>query len=456
MSHVKQEAVLDQIPRVMYQRNGKEFGAVERSLRESGGSLGAPWLVRVRWAAVLGQGLVFIAATELLELSLSWAPFLAVSSLIVLSNILLSIPRFRSWLVERRSQGLVLIGDVLLLSSLLYAYGGHTNPFSMVYLVHVVLAALLLGSRWTWGISLLCSLCYAGLFRWYVPVPELSMGHSHGEVTELDLHLQGMLVAFILIAFLISGFLQRMRSEIDWREQELARRRANEEKLAAVTTLSASVAHELGTPLAAMMLVVDDMQAEVSRGDIQGLGREVEVLRGQLERCSDAMVRLGQNSGELFGEMPREFSVNSLVEAIEGRLMRSNLNGRVQMRVGEGAGVACLPIEGVHHIVSALIKNSLEATTADDQVNVVVEGHKDTIEVVVEDSGRGMSEVDLRRIGEPFFTTKDFGRGMGLGLFITKLFTERLGGSFSIRSALGAGTRVGIQLPRVVAWRASS
>jgi two-component system sensor histidine kinase RegB len=66
-----------------------------------------------------------------------------------------------------------------------------------------------------------------------------------------------------------------------------------------------------------------------------------------------------------------------------------------------------------------------------------------------------MSQEDLKRVGEPFFTTKDSGRGMGLGLFIAKLFTERLGGTFDIVSTLGMGTRVEMQLPRVTSWKAT-
>lgn len=424
-----------------------------RNANNSGGSLGAPWLVRIRWAAVFGQLLVFLGAGWLLGISLPWEPFLVVSTIVVWSNIFLSLPWGSAWLRARSSQGIVLVADVLLLTALLYAYGGHTNPFSMVYLVHVVLAALLLGSGWSWGISIFCSLCYASLFRWYLPVPELSMGHMHGGAeAEFNLHLRGMLVGFILISFLISGFLQRMRAEIDWRERELVRRRSNEEKLAAVTTISASVAHELGTPLGSMMLVVDDILDGLrQQGDASSLGKEIEVLRAQLDRCAEAMVRLGQNSGELFGEMPQEFSFEDIIDSIRGELKNIDPS-RINLKIEGNLESVTLPKEGSRHIVASLIKNALEASVESGAVNVSVREASKFVRLVVEDFGMGMSTEDLKKVGEPFFTTKDTGRGMGLGLFITKLFAERLGGTFRVESRLGKGTKVEVELPRVVAW----
>lgn len=422
------------------------------TINEGGGGLGAPWLVRIRWAAVFGQLLVFLGVSFLMGISLAWIPILIVSGVVVLSNFFFSLPFGGAWLESRCSQGIVVVADVLLLTALLYSYGGHTNPFSMVYLVHVVLAALLLGSSWTWGISILCSLSYAALFRWYVPVQELSMGHMHSGEHQFNLHLQGMLVSFILISFLVSGFLQRMRTEIDWRERELVRRRSNEEKLAAVTTLSASVAHELGTPLGSMMLIVDDISAEIrAHGDAVSIGKDVELLRMQLERCAEAMIRLGQNSGELFGEMPHEFSMNGMLESIREELAIPD-GSRVAIDSDGRSHAVSLPKEGVRHIVTAVIKNALEASSDGATVKVSINGFRNTIRLVVQDFGKGMGAEILQRIGEPFFTTKDAGRGMGLGLFITKLFTERLGGGFRIDSRLGKGTKVELELPRVVDW----
>jgi len=416
----------------------------------------AAWLIRIRWAALLGQFLVFLGAKYILGIQLSAAAFTLISATLILSNLLLLTRIGQIWLAQRAAQGFVLIFDVALLTALLYAYGGHTNPFSIFYLIHVVLAAMLLSAFWTWGISILCSLCYAALFRWYIPIAELSMGHGHGQRhgggDEFSLHLEGMLVGFVLISLLISAFVQRMRAEIDRREQELVRRRSNEERLAAVTTISASIAHELGSPLGAMMLIADDLQGDLlASRSIEAITGDVELLRSQLQRCSAALGRLRQGSGELFGEVPQQFSLADLVASLNDRLAKQELS-RVQIDAQADASIIKLPKEGLSHILHALVKNGLEACAdgASVQAPVLVTLRVDSTKLYLQvvDSGKGMTQEELSQVGEPFFTTKDSQRGMGLGLFIAKLFTERFGGALRVESTLDAGTRVEIELPR--------
>lgn len=424
------------------------------NIRERG--LGVPWLIRIRWAAVVGQLLVYLAATALVGMHLSPLPIAAISCLVAASNFLLTLSKLQPWLRRGASQGYILVLDVLLLTALLYFYGGYTNPFGMVYLIHVVLAAMLLGRRWTWGISILCSLCYALLFVWHVPVPELNAGHHMADEngSTFNLHLQGMLFGFILIAALISGFLERMRAEIDWREQELARRRSNEEKLAAVTTLSASIAHELGTPLASMMLIIDDIRAAMTAEVPASIPADVNVLGQQLERCAEALRRLVQSSGELFGEVPARFSVSDLCSSLRTHF-RTMPGQAIEFGGFTESAELSLPREGLTHVVSALIKNAIEASRENTPVKVSAKIDSKRVSFCVEDRGIGIPATELQRIGEPFFSTKDAGRGMGLGLFISKLFAERLGGIFSIESTVGRGTKVLLELPRSLEWEAA-
>ncbi len=415
-------------------------------------SLGPRWLVRMRWMAALGQLLVFSLATNLAFISAPVRPFWCLWGALCLSNVLLSIPVCQRLLGSRQALGLVLAGDVLLLTGLLYFYGGYTNPFGMFYLLHVVLAALLLGGRWTWGISTLSSLCYAALFWWYVPVVELAAGHQHaGAGSEFGLHLQGMLVAFILMALLVSGFMQRMREEIRWRDEELQRRAASARQLSAVTTLAASVAHELGSPLGTMTLVVDDLHAAArAQGETPQLLEDLALLRQELQRCTGAMARLRTNADGLEGEALSEFSLREVLGSVQGAFGH---DARLSIDAPQDADAIRLrlPREGLRHVIISLIKNALEASGPADGVSAVLRVRDARFEIAVVDRGRGMSEQELQRIGEPFFTTKHMQRGMGLGLFISRLFAERLGGEFRIASRLGAGTQVEVLLPQVVA-----
>jgi two-component system sensor histidine kinase RegB len=106
-----------------------------------------------------------------------------------------------------------------------------------------------------------------------------------------------------------------------------------------------------------------------------------------------------------------------------------------------------LPRAGLNQAVFSLVKNAFDATAQDQRAPVVValEQDRDRLRVTVADQGPGMSAETLERIGEPFFTTKDPGRGLGLGLFLTRVFAERVGGGLTVTS--NNGTTACLELP---------
>lgn len=403
-------------------------------------------LIKIRWAAILGQALVFFFAKFVLDLNLDSLPFFSILTLMILSNLFFLSEGGLALLRSRNVVAGLLLLDVGFLTAMLYSYGGYTNPFSMVYLVQVVFTSMILGSGWAWAVSVLSSLCYSGLFYWYVPVDGL-ITHQHAQAgLKFNLHLQGMLVGFVLISILICLFLQRLRSEIDRRDRDLEKARNLEEKLAVVTTLSASVAHELGTPLGSMMFAVDDLKHKKLGEPINS---EIDLLDSQLNRCKDAVSRLTGSSGQLFGENRSIVEFGELywealtyLGAESGKMVRLE-DGLKNIKVS-------LPRHGFVHVIVSLIKNAVEASPENDVITVSANRANSGIEVKVTDRGTGMDAQHIARAGEPFFSTKDSGKGMGLGLFIVKLFSEKLGGNLRISSRLGEGTEVILSLPNTI------
>jgi two-component system sensor histidine kinase RegB len=199
--------------------------------------------------------------------------------------------------------GAVLTLDTLLLSGLLHTVGGAYNPFSILYLVHITLAAVVLGRRWTWFLAALSVACYGLLFAANPPAA------AHG-ATDMRIHLQGMWVAFVVAAGLTAYFVVQLSSAIERRDAEITEMRASvarHERLASVTTMAAGAAHELGTPLATIAVVSQELERTVASLPIAEraqLAEDVGLIRTELARCRSILNRLSAEAGQPRGEAP--------------------------------------------------------------------------------------------------------------------------------------------------------
>ena len=157
-----------------------------------------PWLTRLRWGTVAGQLVTVAVGHWTLGLEVPFVPVLALIGATAVTNLALV-----RWLHDGGTAGpglcgAVLVLDTLVLTGLLHASGGPFNPFSVLYLVYIMLAAVVLGAAWTWSLAGLSVACYVALFL--LPVPA-GVHHAHG-AGALSLHLWGMLVAFVVAAVL--------------------------------------------------------------------------------------------------------------------------------------------------------------------------------------------------------------------------------------------------------------
>lgn len=407
----------------------------------------ARWFCRVRWAAVAGHALVFIIARVVLGLALVPATFIAVETLLMISNVALSCGTAR--IRSTTPLGVILLFDVTLLTVLLAAYGGQMNPFSTVYLVQVVLAALFIGHIWTWIVALFATVGFISLFF----LSDAGAMHMHHSPGNFDLHLQGMLAAFVLISFLIAGFVSRMRLAIDAQERELLGRKSNEERLAALTQLAAGAAHELGTPLATMSVILSELRSGIAVSENGELREDLECLAQQLERCEQILRRMAPEAGDISGEMPTNFVTEQLIGKMREALPPP-YQDRVRVAIRNDPGALYLPLQSVAHALASLVKNGLDASGAGAAVTLDVSLINNFVSFDVIDSGAGMDRETLRRVGEPFFTTKEPGRGTGLGVFLCRLLVSRINGALDFDSLPGQGTRVTLKLPLAVRWNA--
>jgi two-component system sensor histidine kinase RegB len=339
------------------------------------------------------------------------------------------------------------------LTALLYFTGGMTNPFSLFYFVNLGLAGILLPSPWPWLLNALAVACVSVLFFRYHPVPALqSLDHGTLPSAEgmLTFSQAGLLAAFAACSSVIVYFTTRLTGELRARERELRAaetRRARGEKLEALGTLAAGAAHELATPLSTIAVVVREIERELDTREAGALLQDdMRVLRQELERCRTILNRMSLDSGQAIGEPFTTVTAGQVIAAALSELPEA---GSVTTESDDRAdrGRLRVPLQGLAQAVRGIVQNAVDASPSGQSVCVLLRGNGTHVRLSICDQGPGMSPEVLQRVGEPFFTTKPPGSGMGLGVFLARSVVERLGGRLEIRSQLGAGTQVEIKLP---------
>ena len=409
------------------------------------------WWLRIRWAGVIAVIVAGLTAQFALHLPLEPIPLAVLVALLAGSNLWLSWSLKRGMSPSVPLLGGVLVMDTLILTGVLYWTGGPSNPFSVFYLVHITLAVVVLPSSWTWAIVIGAVSCFGFLFFDHVPVGGGHGAHG-GHDNSFDVHLQGMWVAFALAAVLIAWLVGRVQTDLRDREKELNRMQslaARNERLAALTTLAGGAAHELATPLGTIAVAAGELEREALQGTIsqEALLSDARLIRSETARCRSILDQMGARAGESISEPPVVTRVAELLENTVA-LMPEKSRGRIQVdTTASNLSIDTSP-RALAQVLGGLVKNALEATPGVTPVELTAEARGDWIVFCVRDPGEGMAPEVLARVGEPFFTTKAHGQGMGLGLFLARLFAERLGGQLNLESEPGRGTVASLKLPR--------
>lgn len=404
--------------------------------------LSLDWLVRFRWGVVAGQLLAIAVAEAYRPGELALEALLGLVGIQALSNGVLAAVRSRLT-GPRRLCGAALTLDTLLLSGMLFASGGARNPFSVFYLVYITLAAVVLRARWTWFLAALSVGCYGLLFATGTRFDEVGLG------TELRAHLYGMWIAFTLAAVLTASLVVKLATAIERSDETVATMRelaGRHERVAAVASLAAGAAHELGTPLATIAVAARELEREIGRlpaAHAARLREDAALIRSELERCRSILDRLAAGAGQSPGEAPARVRVAELVGDLVDALTPA-LRGRVLVSAGDREAVT-VPRSALLTAARSLLQNALEAGAG--PVRLGVEADATLLRLSVSDAGPGMSPEVLARVGEPFFSTKPQGRGLGLGVFIARTLSQQMGGRLRLESRPGKGTSATLEVP---------
>ncbi len=424
------------------------------------------WLLRLRWAAVSGQLVTVYIVATVFGVALPLAALISIIAVAAATNVGLVVwsrrERRRNEEDARRLRNVikwVMLLDVLLLTALLYVSGGPSNPFSIFYLVHLTLAAIILRGRWAYVLGTLTLVCFVLLFFFHMPLEALgdltqlavlTVPEGDGEAAARLLYLQGIMVAFGTAAVVVVYFILHLSTEFARLESDLRearRRQAQGEKLQALATLAAGAAHELASPLSTIAVVARDLEIELGGGaQSTPAVEDTKLIRAEVDRCRAILEQLSAEAGQSSGEAPERMTPRDLLEQAIAAVADTD---RIRLDPVESSEACILyvPPRAVVRAVSAVVKNAFDASTDDTNVVVRWRTKDDVLEVQVWDQGSGMDAATLARAGEPFFTTKEPGRGMGLGLFLARTIIERIGGTLNLESVPTTGTIATIALP---------
>ena len=447
-------------------------------LRSGRLAVNAIWLFRLRWVAVAGQLLTVAWAATLFHISLPLTPILSIIALTATTNVLCT--RWWRRLAARQTQSkhldeqrrekqregkrillVVMVLDVLSLTALLYFAGGPSNPFTMFYFVNLALAAVILPARNAWALAGIALGCFLGLFISHVSLPVLQesllvAGFVPG--TSMRLQYQGLFVSLTACGSVVVYFITCVTRELRQREAQLRAaelQRSKGHRLESLATLAAGAAHELATPLSTIAVVTKELSRHLDGADVpESVLEDMNLIRSELDHCRGILDRLSTGAGQAVGESVTPVTAAVLVEEILCSL-RFRRRVDIVMEIETSETMVPVPLQAVAQAIRGVVQNAIDATQSnatdnsesETTVKLSVAADGAYMRFQVRDAGPGMSREVLARAGDPFFTTKEPGKGMGLGLFLCRSVVERIGGTLKLTSLPREGVTAEVRLP---------
>ena len=409
---------------------------------DSAGHKNMLYLIRLRWIAVLGQVTTIAGVTLGLGLNLPLPQMLSVLACLIAFNIGSYLRWQEQPIVTNNEMLFALLVDVASLTAQLHFSGGTTNPFAFLYLLQVILSAVLLDAWAAWTIVAITGASLGGRALFSKPLPLL----LEDQADFARLYVVGMLVCFLLNAGLLVILIKRIMGNLRERDARLAnlrQRAAEEEHIVRMGLLASGAAHELGTPMATMSVLLGDWLRMPEFAGNATLREEIQEMQTQLQRCKAIVTGILLSAGELRGES----SAKTTLRAFLGDLLDEwRANRPVVAFDYQDLLAADIPVvfeSALKQTIFNLLDNALEASP--QWVGLVASTDGDTLKLAVSDRGPGFAASMLAQFGKPYQSSK--GRpGSGLGLFLVVNVARTLGGTVEARN-LEQGAVVELRLP---------
>ena len=379
-------------------------------------------LIKIRWIAIFGQVLAIFFVSYIIKIQI---PFFE-TLLIILFSVIVN---FYSYFEERKNKTisnnkafLFLLFDTLQLGFLLFLTGGIVNPFSILILAPVITSASYLPASMTVILSTISIVIIVLLNFYFIPLdlgPEFYLPeiYSFGLVASLVIT-----VVFIAIyAYLFASSSRKISNALSISKLQIL----NQKKITEVGSLSAAAAHELGTPLNTIFLVLNDLLKEKKLIEDKNIVKDIILLKSQAERCKEILQRFSKNPMKLKDKFLEKVKITDLIKI---NFEKFNINKTLKI---ENNSLIEEPEiiyrDEIMYSLGNIIQNAI--TYSNNFITVQLNYLKTSLKIIISDDGIGFSKDIIDKLGEPYISKNN--QGMGLGIFIAKNLIENMGGNIN-------------------------
>jgi two-component system sensor histidine kinase RegB len=389
-------------------------------------------LVALRWLAIFGQAVAIFVAVRFYGLAIEVGLSVLVIGISVIANFTSSYIYPENKRLSEREASIWLAFDIIQLSLLLYLTGGLNNPFAMLVMAPVTIAATVLHLRSTIFLGLLAITLMSLVSRYHFPI----VTAEGVELTLPVLFQFGFWVALLIGVVFLAIYARQVTTEMHAMGEALVATQlalAREQKLTDIGGVVAATAHELGTPLATIKLVASELMEELENHP--ELLADAELIRSQADRCRDilhSMGRAGKDDLHL-RQVPLEAIVREAAEPHLNRGKKVIFSVTPDSKQEPTQPIITRRPEIIHGLRN-LIQNAVDFSRS--EISIDITWSREDISVRIADDGYGFPPSVIGRIGDPYVKRRRFSEdddkrpgyeGMGLGLFIAKTLLERSG-----------------------------
>ena len=376
-------------------------------------------LIKIRWIAIIGQLIAIFFVKFVIKIEIPFYESLAIILLSVIIN-------FYSFIEERKNKSitnikafLFLLFDTLQLGVLLFLTGGIINPFSILILAPVITSASYLPALLTVILSFISIIIIILLNFYFIP---LNLGNTFNfpEIYNFGLVISLIItVIFIAIyAYIFASSSRKISNALSVSKMQIL----NQKKITEVGSLSAATAHELGTPLNTIFLIINDLLRDSKIKEDQNIIKDIYLLKSQAERCKEILQKLSKNPLKLKDKFLERVKISDLIKI---NFDKFNKNKKLEiLKNNSQIEPEIIFKDEIMYALGNIIQNAVLYSNKLVFVNLTYDNNLTSIKI--SDDGPGYSKDIFDKLGEPYISKNN--NGMGLGIFISKNLIENMGG----------------------------